>query len=432
MIGVVVALLLAGNEATLDVSDHTEARVRVGENLPGVGLPAGSTALDLVTTPRLYYELASPSTPTWRQVLPGIGSSSHRWKYTLSYTPIFMVEDVANADRSVFASNSGVAAADWRGRSAHLLVRQEASYGSESTAYIGLTAPVAGAPPQQPALVPTTTTILAALSRSTAIAEYRLAQHWMGGVLGEYLVTGGVDAASQVTVPLQYGPRAELSATYAASRRGYWITTASGQIVEVEYGPCTYLVAINVPPPNCAPQSDIALAKEAWRYYVSRSSYTELGAGASVVRSHIDHDVPYNTVWFPTARATYAYAQPNLVRYPGFGGVAHSLRVDAVLEPFVDYRGLADNRFGAAVTYGYVNNRLSLTEQISAGVTSGTFFVPSAKTFTSRTALQYAFNRHLAFDTSLVYAWVDQAPYGALSSGYMSFGLTAGTGLVHY
>src|ERR1019366_9965200 len=152
MIGGVIALLFAGNEATLDVSDHTEARLRVTQNIPNLAAPQPSPALDILTTPRLYYELSSPRTETWRNLPPGFGTSAHRWTYSVTYTPSFLEQDATNPDRTVLVIHSGAVVADWRGRRAHLHVKEEGSYGSQSTSYLGLTAPTAGAPPQQPAL----------------------------------------------------------------------------------------------------------------------------------------------------------------------------------------------------------------------------------------------------------------------------------------
>ena len=284
MIGIATALLMAGNEATFNLSDHFELRPRLNQNVAGPDVPVATTGLDLLMTPRLYYEIASPKGEVWAKVLPGVGAGAHRWVYSLTYTPSFMLEDSLNPDRTALVFNAATAAGEWRSHRSHFVLKQEGAYGTQSTAYIGLTTPGAGQPSQQPTLVPTLSTLTSALSRSTAVAEYRFSPLVIGSVLAEYLLSGGATQASQAIIPLQYGPRAEVSFNVAQSRRSYWITTVDGQRIDVVSALCPYLVQEGQPIPSCAPQSEYALAKETWRYYVSRHSFMELGGGASGAR----------------------------------------------------------------------------------------------------------------------------------------------------
>jgi hypothetical protein len=308
------------------------------------------------------------------------------------------------------------------------------SYGKQSTAYAGLAAPVQGAPPPTLTLLPQTETLTTANSKTAATVEQRVSRELLVNVTASFLMVGGIGAASQAVLPFQYGPRVDVLAKYESSRRDLWITT--GEFVDSRNvnGPCLGLVAEpNQPVPECAPQSDIGLVEEVWRHSLTRHSITELGAGFNVTRSHLPPIEPgYDIIPYPVAMAAYAYNSPTTLRYPGYSGSTNQFRLQVALAPTIDYRGLPDDAASATLVYGYAKHRFSIAEQILASDTLGTGFTSSVKAFEARTDVRYTVSRHVAFTAALVYGWLNQAPYGPLSSGYGSLGFLVDSGELRY
>ena len=110
----------------------------------------------------------------------------------------------------------------------------------------------------------------------------------------------------------------------------------------------------------------------------------------------------YTLTAFPTAFFTYSYGKPFTIRYPGYSGDGQSIRIDASLSPYVDYRGVAQNFAGGSLTYGLAHRHFTVTEQIAGGAAAGVLFLPAERTLSSRTQVVYTINRHVAVDTTLV------------------------------
>jgi len=152
-----------------------------------------------------------------------------------------------------------------------------------------------------------------------------------------------------------------------------------------------------------------------------------------VTRSHLPPIEPgYDIIPYPVAMAAYAYNSPTTLRYPGYSGSTNQFRLQVALAPTIDYRGLPDDAASATLVYGYAKHRFSIAEQILASDTLGTGFTSSVKAFEARTDVRYTVSRHVAFTAALVYGWLNQAPYGPLSSGYGSLGFLVDSGELRY
>jgi hypothetical protein len=443
MIGAAAAVLLAAPEVVVDISDHTEGRARLTQMTPYFPEPS-IYATDFLTTPRFYFEVASPTTVTWRGTLPNLVSATpHRWRYTLTLLPSFYGQDVFNYDRGIFVNAAGTLSADWRNHRTHVGMKQEGSFGSQSTAYLGLSAPVAGAGAGAPSAVtpqfiPQIQTYLNETSRTTAQVEYRFSPLLLGSVLAYYQVSGGVRPQDQTIIPLQYGPHVEVAANYTITPRDFVITTVAFTQTNVNDGPClgdlTSSAELTETLPTCAPTSDVSLAQEEWRHRLTAYSYFDLGAGLSVINANLDLDPPvgpssFKTVPAPVGLAIYQYSDPVKTRYPGYYETSgQSFRAQIGYTPVTDYRGLTDDQGSATIIYTYVDGGLSFAEQVVASSSTGSLFTPPTKVFSTRTSLAYQFNRHVAVDGAIVYALVQEEPYIPVNSGYFSLGLTVGTG----
>jgi hypothetical protein len=443
MIGAAAAVLLAANEVVVDISDHAEGRVRITQMTPYFPEPS-ILAIDLLDTPRLYFEIASASTVTWRGPLPNLVSASpHRWRYTLTLLPSFYGQDVFNYDRGIFLNAGGTLTADWRNHRTHVGMKQEGSFGTQSTAYLGLTAGAAGSPtPVTPQFVPQIQTFLDETSKTTGQVEYRFSSRLLGSILAYYQVSGGVRPVDQATIPLQYGPHGEIAVNYTVTPRDFVITTVAFTQTNVSDSPCLGFITsasqLGTTLPTCAPTSDVSLAQEEWRHRLTSDSYFDLGAGVSVINANLDLDPPvgpssFKTVPAPVGVALYQYSEPVKTRYPGFYETSgQSLRLQLGYTPVTDYRGLTDSQGAASIIYNYVDGGFSFSEQLLASSSTGSLFTPPTKVFSTRTSLAYQINRHVAIDTAVVYAWVQEDPYTPVNSGYLSLGLTVGTGPVRY
>lgn len=339
----VVAADYAG---TLDLFDCTEFRVRTTQELDTApGYPAN-------TLTQVGYDLFTQ--PTARaQVF------DRRWHFELTYAPSFTFPDLELGFTPTILQ-VGDAHVSWHDRFVTVSLTQGASYGQLNGAYIAPTATQPAAAGQPPVITaaPAPTTIDYLASRSAGSVAFLLDRRNRVSASAEYDVIGGTNAASRVTVPEQYGPRANATYAYLASRRDQLLTIALFQ--------STDFLGLQCLPPDgnpaalfsCSPQSRIFQGGEALRHQITRRASISLGAGLAASVSRLQTEGQFQTAYYPTGEALLAvdFNRPveEVFATPGGAGgpamVASTLRLSARLAPLVDIR--TGNVYNAAAAEG--------------------------------------------------------------------------------
>jgi hypothetical protein len=235
--------------------------------------------------------------------------TDRRWEYGLTYAASLLLPDLEQGPAPLLLQLGGVRLS-WHDRFVRLTVSEDATYGIENSAYLVPTvaATPGQPPPVQPAAAPTNITF--GFSRSAALTSLRFDRHTEGSVGVEYLLSGGLDAVSQQTMPQSQGPRATAQLVRTIARTDDLVTSALAQRVDFSRGPCgsTTPLAGQV----CQLSDDLAQITEAIRHRLSRSDTVTFAAGAGMAAVRLQPGAPYSTNVFPVVEASYALAPPGI------------------------------------------------------------------------------------------------------------------------
>src|ERR1700690_2226548 len=326
---IATCVLAAEYAGTLDLHDTTTVQVRATQESSTPGLQAG---FDFSTTPSATVRL-----------------TDRRSAYTLSYSPSLILPDLEQGfhlEPYQFAS----AVAAWHDRFTTFTVIEAASFGQLKSGLLYQAPPVAGGPQQTTVLqpAPANKTLELGSSSTDATLSQRVGRRLRVSLSGGYLVSGGIDAASQAYLPEQYGPRASASVIYQLSRRDSLNTRASAEEISTTGG-CPSLAPTMSG--ICHERVDAARLDETLRRRLSRTTTLSLGGGLALY--DIDAYGTVATIIYPVALATLAY------RF-GVRGT-RTLSLSAELAPIVDDRtGLASER---------VQENVNLTDRIDRMLT---------------------------------------------------------------
>jgi hypothetical protein len=287
---IATAVLAADIAGTLDLADTSEVRVR---STPALGF-AGATAppntppahgLDVITRPEAHLHLGD-----------------RRWDYAISYSASFLAPDL-EAGFTPQLLQLGSVRVGWRDRGVAIGVQQDGTYGVENSAYLIPTLQPTPGQPTPPQALAQASTITFAYSRSLVDTEVKFDRRTLGKATVEYLVSGGLDATSQLVLPQMHGPRATVLVDHAASRTDHLLTTALAQ--EGDFSPAPCLNTIDAPGTTCQNTDRLAQITEALRHTLSRTESFSgtVGAAAAAVRFH--PYTPFQTSYFPVVETTY-------------------------------------------------------------------------------------------------------------------------------
>lgn len=410
-------VMVAEYAATADLSDHQEVRGRV----TGSSGQSAALGLDFLNAPSARLRIYD-----------------RRWDATLGYSPSITVPDV-QLGVTAQVSHNGVAAVSWRERRVLLTLTESGSYGQQNSAFLTTPATQAagtaagagtGAAPPTPTpvggaaaggtvapgavqLLPAPTTLLLGSSRTTFGAQLRVAHRWQASTALSYALSGGLDAASRVTLPLQKGPRAEASVEYAASHVDALVTAASATKLDFSTGACPVAPGAAAPPAGvlCSPEDELVQATESWRRRLTRSSNVSVGVGGSLVRSRLQPSDPTRTFAYPVGEVSYEYAT-SIETHPT------RIRVDGIVAPVVDVRsGATDYRAQGAVTITLPIRRTTFRGVFAATRSVYTIQVEAASLVRADGEVEYRVSPLLSVGGGLRYAWQQQGVGGAFSTG---------------
>jgi hypothetical protein len=406
--------LFADYAGTVDLSNRTEVRGRHTENVDP------DKSLDVVDV------------PTAR-----IGLHDRRWDHGLGYSAVLVAPD-AQAGLSPQLLQFGDVSTSWHDRRVRLTLSETGSYGESNPGYLLggpplPTAPVALPGPAGPGGVPVTggapvaavvppATIRTMSSRTGLASQVQLSRRWQATSLVEYQMGGGVDEASRATLPFVHGPRAEASATYAATRLDGVESRLSLQHGFTSTGPCSPILT-NIPLGTiCAPQTSSAVLTEGWRRRLGHSDTIALGAGASygTVRL-LAGDRPYTRL-YPAFRASFDHsapapqaAAPDSHQAPR---ATSALHVEASVTPVVDQRtGVLDERGQASAGLTIPIDGLTLTGTFSGARSITSPFIEPVTILTGVLDAGYHVSRVLELGTGVRYIWQIQSGFPTIAGG---------------
>lgn len=290
--------LAADVAASLALSDRTETRVRQpGDTPPGA-------SLDVASVPEARLSLAWP-----------------RVDCALTYSPRLTFWDVGSADAARTWLDAGSAHVDWHANDETTLsLHEDASYGAMS--FAGLTLPPSGpegAPPRVD-VIPGSQILFLESSSSTISSRVALRRWELRSEIG-YQVFGGADDAARSLLPLQRGPVADATLSYATSPIDHVATTLTGSETTFSPGP------------------EIALVEgdEGWKH--RWSALTETTSTLGIAEARVDG------AGVPPSRQTDPVAELVLEHRIPVGGDPVALHVGARLGPVVNrLLGIVDER----------------------------------------------------------------------------------------
>ncbi len=415
------AVVAADTMGTLDLLDRTEFRLRTTQEVDAPpGLPADTATVvgyDLFTQPTINARLFD-----------------RRWDFRLSYAPSFTLPDLELGFTPMILQ-LGVASVGWHDRFVTVGFTQSTSYGELNGAYIAPTAaqePIPGQPPVITA-APAPTTIDFLDTRTAGALGLRLDRRDRITASAEYYVTGGTNAASRLVVPEEYGPRANATYEYLASRRDQLLTTALFQgadFLGLQCLPADGNAAALFP---CSPQSRILQGGEALRHRITRTATVSAGAGMAASWSRLQTAGAFQTTFYPTAEALLSldFDRPSEEVFgtpaasaagASEGGqiVASTLRLSGSLAPLVDIR--TGNVYNALAVEGSLVVPASTRVAFQA---SGGFLQylptgsPGAVTLAHTEAeIDYAVDPYVILALGERGIWQEQIGFGAFVSSY--------------
>jgi hypothetical protein len=336
--------LAADVAATLDLSDRSEVRTRSTPQLGAsgaAGTSSGAAApfgVDLLTRPEAR-----------------LRTTDRRWDCSFGYSASLVVPDV-ELGFAPQVLQLGNAAVTWHDRLVRVTVQEDATYGTENSAFLLPTVQTTpGQPPPAAQAAPAPATLTYGYSRTQLSTVIRLDRRTRAIAGVDYLLSGGLDDASRQLLPLQLGPHATAQLEYALSRRDSLVTAASAQQADFSAGPCLPTVGTG----TCQLSDRLAQLTETYKHALSRSSTASLVGGVAVASVRFRPGDPYGSSYYPAAEAS-------LVETFGARG-ASSLSLFARVAPFMDVRtGIVLETVQGDVTLG---DRLSrhVTLRLAAG-----------------------------------------------------------------
>jgi hypothetical protein len=234
-------LLAAAVSGAVEIADRSEVRVRSQDALTG-------PAVDAETTPTVTVRVRARG-----------------WELTLGYLPRFTLRDAARA-MDPETLHSGALTAAWHLKRLTLGARGDFSYGTQSyTSLVLDPGQISGAVSIE--RLPPSTTVGYVASSAGLTLRYAASRRWIARGRFEYALAGGVDASAREALPLQSGPRAEVGAEGALTRKDHLDSA-------VEISRTTF---------SSGPEHDVLELSEAWRHALGRTTETTLGGGAALI-----------------------------------------------------------------------------------------------------------------------------------------------------
>ena len=352
--------LAADVAASVDLSDRTETRLRA----PGDTPPNAS--LDVASVPEGRLSLALPRIAT-----------------TLTYAPRLTFWDVGGVTAARTWLDAGSAHVEWRpDDETTLSLHEDASYGAMN--FAGLTLPQGpeGAPPPRVDVIPGSQ-ILFIESSSTTLGSRFTWRRWDLRTDVGYQVSGGADDAARSILPLQRGPFADATLTYATSPVDRVATTVTGSDTTFSSGPVIALVE----------------GDEGWKHRWSAVTETTATLGLSEAR------VASSPAVAP-ARQTDPVAEAILeTRVPAADGQV-ALYVDARLGPVVNrLLGIVDERVQGTVQAKWKHGPFALSAFGNAQQSVDTAGPNATTLLTGELGMSYAVVEALAFDGGVRGIW---------------------------
>ena len=255
------ALALASMRGSLTLSDRSEARVR--------------NDVDLVTNQHILV--------TDFDTLPSalLLLDEKTIQLTLTYAPRLTLRNFnRRAEQSpgfvleVLQRASAVAA--WHDRRTRVTIGEDATYGKQGFSALLSSQPIVpGAPLVE--RIPSQT-ILYGGSRTTLTYATVPARRWRFATLAEYIVQGGLDESARAVIPLQKGPRGDVSLER--------VVTKTDGLISISRG--SYFHALGQSNATAPDATTVTLEQtETWRHRFDRYTESTLGIGVSEVRTKI-------------------------------------------------------------------------------------------------------------------------------------------------
>jgi hypothetical protein len=293
---IATALVAAQLAGTFEVLDRTDVRLRSTEQIggPQQAVGFGGTAPQTTT---LAVDLST--IPTARVRL-----RSRRMELAFSYSPMLTAPDVTEGQPPIVL-HAGTATLAWHGRFWTVSLSETASYGEMNSALLQQPAQLPGQPVQvqvapQPGSIHFGSSSTDLLVTTTEIRRLTLSAG------AGYFLSGGLDAPSRDSLPLQQSPRANASAAYRIGRTDNVTTSATASRVEFQRG--TFTPPAGGPQLPCAPQADIGQVLVGFRHALSPSAALSLGAGLGAAAYRDTPDLPYTARVYPAANGSYTRA----------------------------------------------------------------------------------------------------------------------------
>jgi hypothetical protein len=345
-------LLLADYAGYVDVSDRSELRLRVTQQLTNPAVAAVMAQGNGGPTQAPVVQPAAGPTPPqvgvdfYTQPQVRLRLTNRSFEYIFAYTPALTVTDLqlgsGAATQFLHIGEVGVA---WRAsRQVTITVLEDATYGTFNSANIlpvgGATflgaapttggtqppAPAAGGATPPPAPVtgmnvaplqaaPAPVTITLVSTRTGANVAVQADQRTRFTVGGGYISGGEIGATPQTVLPLQYGPTANAGLYYALSRRDFSITTAGATSTQFSSLPCISITGAGSPTALCRPLDQVVQLSEGYQHGFERRTALTAQAGIALVRSRNDDSLPYRSVPFPTALLSVVHSEGEQGRF---------------------------------------------------------------------------------------------------------------------
>jgi hypothetical protein len=354
-----VALSMAADLlATLALSDRTETRLRAPGDTPT------APSIDLATTPEARLVLASS-----------------RSRFTLAYMPRLTLWDINDVGLRPLWLDTGSALFESRYGGTTLSLTQDASYGAMSFADLTFAPSPEGAPPRVD-VVPSSQ-IIEFASTTTTLRSRTETPRWNLGSSIAYQLSGGADSSSRSVIPLQKGPVADATATYAGSPVDGFVTTLDGSETAFSSGPEILL----------------GEADEGWRRHWSAVTETDLTVGASDARVRASSLAQSVEQIDPVAEAI-------LEQRILTDGDRVTLRVDSRLGPVVNRLfGIVDERIQGTLECKWTHGPFATDAFASAQQSVPTGGPDATELFAGEVDLSYAATEVVAFDMGARGLW---------------------------
>jgi hypothetical protein len=396
-----IPLLVAAQfHGTFVVSDHTELRARDARGDPN------GPYFDVMTTPR-----------------GALTYGSRRADYRLSYSPMLTMPDIFRQLSPEVLHNAS-AGADYRvSRFFRLQFAEDGSYGDRNFSYLATPAATdpatsAGTTPPAPAtpsqLLPSLQTLHFGSSNSSVRWQAQPSRHWNFGSGLAYSISGGLDADSRVSIPIQKGPRGEVFVNHALDRRDFVGVDVSAHRTEFTATRCSLTDATL----DCRPDLRFLEEHVYWSRVLERSTNITFGAGVSHVSSRQKTEESFRLVHYPNVFVSGTHSLHWRGRWV--------LGADASLAPVIDFRtGLADPR--AQLNASALWNRARRTTiRVSGGVVQS---LPpgEARTVTlvsNNTELGYKLDRRWTMSGGVRLTWQKEPNFDSVLAGQLFVGLS--------